>query len=176
MFQFSQTTFLFWCYHDKPGNKSTRASKGLIHSHRAFQSIPEPPFSRQHSQHSVNWTTQGALIDSNPGPWAVLSLGPRAVGGVRWGEVRVRVRVGGAASLWHFCTVSRWGKWTLICSMSRVLCAKGTSSLAGTQRLAVSPGPLNKACVILLRATREGKCLLCASSSTVLLAKACLGL
>lgn len=105
-------------------------------------------------------------------PWwtATLSRAVRSRGlgwRVRWGE-------GGgwrrrAASLRHFCTASRWGKRTLICSMSRALCAKGASSLAGTRRLAVSPGPLNKACAISLWATGgEGNCSLCATSSTVL--------
>lgn len=167
MFQFSQTTFLFWCHHTESGNKSRRDSKGLIHSHRAFQSIPEPPLfpgsiftTLRITRHREPWWT--ATLS-----YAVLSWG---LGWwVRWGEWRVGGGWWRAASLWHFCTVSRWGKRALICSMSHVPCAKGTDSLASIQRLAVSPGPLNKACVISLWAMREGYRSFCASSSSTVL-------
>ena len=166
MFQFSQTTFLFWCHHGEPGNKSRRDSKGLIHPHRAFQSIPEPPFFPAALSPFREMDDSGSLDGRQP--WATLSS--HRASGAWWGELRQGWGWGWgwrAAPLWHFCTVSRWGKRTLICSMSRVLCAKGTSRLASTQRLAVSLGPLNEACVISLRATRDGNCSPCASSSTV---------
>lgn len=170
MFQFSQTTFLYWCDHGKLGSKSRRDSKGLIHSYQAVQSIPEPPFSFPAAFSSLRELDDSGSLDGRQTLiHAVLSRGL----GWLWSE-------GGgqrAPSLWHFCTVSRWGKRTLICSMSRVLCAKGTSSLAAIQRLAVSPGPLNKACVVSLGATRERNRLLCAKFlHCILLATVCLGL
>lgn len=50
---------------------------------------PSPLFPQQHFHHSENWTTQGALMDGNPEPWAVLSWGLGWL--VRWREVRVGV-------------------------------------------------------------------------------------
>lgn len=155
MFQFSQTTFYSDAIMARAGNKSRSDSKGIDSFSLNLPIDPEPPFSRQRSP--LRELDDSGRLDGRQ-PWATLSVGPRVVGeGERWR----------AASLWHFCTVSRWGKRTLICSMSCVLSAKGTSSLAGTQRLAVSPGPLNKPCVISLRATREGNRSLCATSSNV---------
>lgn len=132
----------------------------LIHSQQTLQSISWTLFFLS----SITSQTIGQLRQ----PWQTATLSwalscpvVRPSGGqrgeARWGAVRWEWGLT-AASLRQFCTVSRWGKKTLICSMSCALCARGTSVLAGTQRLAVSSRPLNEAFVISLRATRDGKC------------------
>lgn len=131
MFQFSQPTFLFWCHHAEPGNKSGRDSMRLIHSHRAFHSLD----GRQ--------------------PWAPSCPVKRPDGG-GWGEAR-RGRGWGltAAALWHFCTASRWVEANS--NLSHEPCALRQGHYQ-PGRLVVSSGPLNEAFVISLRATREGEC------------------
>lgn len=156
-------------------DKSRRDSRGLIHSQGAFQLISERRFPGSDLISQENWTTQGGMMDSNHAPRCPVM---EALGGAR-GEMRWEKEVwdlGWAISLWHFCTLSRWEKRTLICSMSHELYAKGTSSLASIQRLAVSLGPINKACVISLSHKGRKRLALWKLLRCVLLEKTCLGL
>lgn len=158
MFQFSQPTFFILM------RRAWKQKRERFHEIDSFApSLPIDPraslfcfFLPQQRFHSLRESDDSGGLDGRQ-PWSAELSCQEAWW---WWVRRGKGEGGGWQLLLSGISAQRAGEWkrTLICSMSRALCARGAIVLAGTQRLVVSSGPLNEAFVISLRATREGKC------------------